>query len=284
MPKWLRHSADFPEFETITTADTVVDIGCGAGDSCVAAGQLGAEVIALDIDPTMIGYVTEKMRGVPARAFRAIQSDCNPIPLPAGVASVVLCTEVLEHVDDPATLLRELNRIGRADALYLISVPDPVSESFMRMVAHRSYFQRPNHRHVFEHSHLDSLLHDQGLKVVRRPETPNNGYWTIWCLLRWAVSEEGLPSPGECPQILSDWSRIWSTLESTPGGDRALARLDQLLPRSQVVVARKANGIPRPMGRIRAMRQPGRVKRAVKDGAIRVGGFHVSWMVRREKS
>ena len=54
MARWLRHSADFPEMGAIAPIDTVVDVGCGLGGVCVAAGELGAEVIAIDCDPDLV--------------------------------------------------------------------------------------------------------------------------------------------------------------------------------------------------------------------------------------
>src|SRR5262249_20301595 len=78
--------------------DTVVDVGCGAGVGCRYAGSQGAEVIGLDTEPSLIEAAGAAMRGTPARAWRGIVTDCDPIPLPDGTASVVICTEVLEHV------------------------------------------------------------------------------------------------------------------------------------------------------------------------------------------
>ena len=241
MSKWLRHCADYPVFQRITPEDTVVDIGCGAGDACVAAGMMGAEVIAIDIDPDLVPHLERRMHDVPARAFRAIASDCNPIPLPDEVASFVICTEVMEHVEDPAHFAAELNRIGRPGATYLVSVPDPVSESLMRLVAHPSYFERPNHQRIFSRDSFDELLRAAGLDVIERPRAPNNFYWAMWCLLRWADSPDGNPSPGAIPAVMEHWNRIWTTLQSSPNGTDAIELLDRLIPRTQVVISRKSS-------------------------------------------
>ena len=112
--------------------DTVVDVGCGFGSACVAAGLHGAAVIGIDIEPVLIEKVTERMKSVPAKSFRGVVNDAHVIPLDDATASVVICTEVLEHVDDPSAMLAELVRIGRPGAQYLITVPDPASESVMR--------------------------------------------------------------------------------------------------------------------------------------------------------
>ena len=65
-------------------------------------------MIGLDVEPSLIAEADKAMSDIPARSWRGIVSDCDPIPLPDGIASVVLCTEVLEHVPDPARLAAEL--------------------------------------------------------------------------------------------------------------------------------------------------------------------------------
>src|SRR4051812_8436015 len=129
-----------PGFE-IGAGDTVVDVGCGDGACCRYAGSLGADVIGIDVEPTLVEQAGEAMRGVPARSWRGIVSTCDPIPLPDATASVVICTEVLEHVESPARLAAELARIGKPGARYLISVPDPASEALMREVAPAWYWR-----------------------------------------------------------------------------------------------------------------------------------------------
>ena len=88
---------DFPGFE-IDAADIVVDIGCGVGDVCVYAGHRGAEVVGIDIEDVLVDRARESMRDVPARSFRGLVSDCDPIPLPDATADVVVCNADLPGV------------------------------------------------------------------------------------------------------------------------------------------------------------------------------------------
>jgi cyclopropane fatty-acyl-phospholipid synthase-like methyltransferase len=67
----------------IAEGDMVVDVGCGVGYNCVFAGKLGADVVGIEVDPNPIEILERKMAPVPARSFRAILSDSNPIPTPA---------------------------------------------------------------------------------------------------------------------------------------------------------------------------------------------------------
>jgi SAM-dependent methyltransferase len=292
MARLLRHSADFPELGAITPADTVVDVGCGLGGVCVAAGELGAEVIAIDCDPGLVEHTAERMRGVPARAFRGVACRADEgIPLPDGTASVVVCTEVLEHVPEPARFLAELARIGRPGARYLISVPDPASEALMRFLADPAYFEFPGHINVFGHGQLDRLIADAGLMVERRPSYPNNFYWAVHALLRAAAEGENChpvgrmatpDAPKSPPTVVEDWNRVWRAIEAAPLGGRVQEHLDALLPRSQVVIARKPASHARKPHLFRDLRwKASKLKGYVKDGCLRLGGFEVGWNVRR---
>jgi SAM-dependent methyltransferase len=265
----------------ISSSDTVVDIGCGAGDACVFAGQLGAEVIGIDIEASLIAQATERMRHVPARSFRGIVSDSSPIPLADDTASVVLCTEVLEHVDDPPRFLSELARIGRPGARYLISVPDPTSESVMRVVAPPWYFEKPIHQHVFEHEQLDALVCASGLEIETR--TSGGFQESIKWFIHMAIGTDHMFAPPSAP-ILDDWERVMAALKDMPRGSTVIRELDRLIPKSQVVIARKPGSRARLAHALDPSAWRGsRLKRWFRDGLFRVAGFDVRWSVRRSR-
>jgi SAM-dependent methyltransferase len=223
----------------VSSADVVVDFGCGPGRACAIAGEAGAEVIAIDVDPRAIECARRMVEQTPARSFEALLGEQATRSLPAGVATVVLAQEVLEHVPDPAAVLAELVRIGCRGARYLISVPDPASERLMRAVAPLEYFERPGHIHVFERETLDQLVTSAGLTIERR--VLSGAYWSIWWTLRWTTGKHVEPRAVVQPALLRHWNRTWKLLNSTPQGRAAIESLDQALPKSQVIVARKAS-------------------------------------------
>ncbi|TAL91774.1 MAG: class I SAM-dependent methyltransferase, partial [Rhodanobacter sp.] len=112
----------------VSPADTVVDVGCGDGGNSLFCLKRGAHVTAIDIDPQVIAGIEARLASVAPGMFATRISNGNPLPLADAVASRVLCTEVLEHVDDPQQLLGELVRIGKPGALYLLTVPDALQE------------------------------------------------------------------------------------------------------------------------------------------------------------
>ncbi len=218
--------------------DTVVDVGCGPGLSSLFSSSRGAEVYAVDIDPEALRGIRERLQGQqPRRPLHTIQSDANPLPLPDAVATRVLAQEVMEHVDDPRQFISELVRVGRPGALYLLTVPDPASETIQKGVAPDIYWRKPNHVRIFGRDEFDRLVRDSGLEIVRR--TRYSFYWSMWWALFW--SDKGgfaFGAPGT--PVLAYWNKTWAALLKTPNGPRIKQALDDFAPKSQILIARKA--------------------------------------------
>jgi SAM-dependent methyltransferase len=274
---------DFPGFD-IRAEDTVVDVGCGGGDVCLYAGRMGASVIGIDVEPSLIERTTNAMSEVGSGSFRGIVSDANPIPLPDGIASVVVATEVMEHVPDPASFLSELVRIGRPGARYLLSVPDPKSERIMKRIAPTWYWEPPLHVNVFQPDDLDQLLKCAGLEV--RSTHSSGFYWSMWWLFRMAVGMgHKYAEPPDHP-LLRHWNAVMAELLATSDGLTILSELDDLVPKSQIVIAAKPSraGLSSvsSFGGPHWMRR--QVRRFVRDGDVRIGPFNLHWKVRRVRA
>jgi SAM-dependent methyltransferase len=264
----------------IGPGDTVVDIGCGSGAICRHAGSLGAAVIGIDSEPSLIEAADEAMLEVPARSWRGIVSDCDPIPLPDGIATHVFCTEVLEHVEDPARFVAELVRIARPGALFYISVPDPASETLIRDVAPEWYWEPPFHRRVFQPDRLDSLLRDAGLRIEQRER--GGSYQTVRWLLWWTLDRHPYDLAEEAA-LMKIWDRLWRALMSTPHSGSLLRTLEGTIPKSQIVLASKpgASLFVRSR-RMIAIRAFNRLKRLVRSGTLRIGGLRLTWSLGRD--
>ena len=213
--------------------DVCVDVGCGNGGATMFAARQGAEVIATDISPEVIERIKEKCARLRS-PWQAFISDTDPLPLVDGVASRVIAMEVLEHVESPDRFVAELVRIGQPEALYLISVPDERAETVQRQVAPPSYWRPPNHLRVFRTGELEALLQQHGLVIERR--LAKSFFWAIWWILFWAADQD-LHEP-ERP-LLQCWTRTWHELLKTPHADHVRRALDESMPKSRVIIARK---------------------------------------------
>ena len=218
----------------ISSDDVVVDVGCGDGGTARFCAGRGASMIVTDIDPTKVEATERSLADTPARSVRAMVSDSNPLPIEDGTASVVISTEVLEHVDDPAQFLSELARIGRSGARYLLTVPDPVAEALQKHLAHPSYFAKPNHVRIIQRDEFAELVSAAGLVIEQR--SSYGFYWSLWWLMFWTTEVDfiGAPHP-----VFDNWARTWTALLDTPQGETVKRVLDNFMPKSQVILARK---------------------------------------------
>jgi len=97
---------------------SVLEVGCGEGLLLHhLRGQLeGRRVAAVDVDRD--GVATARRNSPFAQYALASAYD---LPFRSGCFDLVICCEVLEHLEDPAAARRELARVARRDCL--LSVP-----------------------------------------------------------------------------------------------------------------------------------------------------------------
>ena len=94
-------------------ARTVVDLGCGAGlDLCLYAQAVGPQgkAYGLDLSEAMIAKARRNMEAMPVENVEFLCGPADAIPLPDASMDLVLCASVLEHVDAPLEVVRELAR------------------------------------------------------------------------------------------------------------------------------------------------------------------------------
>lgn len=215
----------------------VVDIGCGDGGYTSFCGRMGADVTFADIQADKVEALEARMKATSSGKIQGIVSDCMPIPLPDDYADVVVSTEVLEHVHDPEAVLNELVRIGKPDATFVLTVPDARGENLVKGIAHPVYFQEPNHIQIFSSDDFQALVAKCGLETLRHEYL--GAFWAIFYLLKWTTSKPGETLTENVHPTTIMWTQIWEELLKHPNGDKACDALDRLLPKCQMIVARK---------------------------------------------
>lgn len=107
-------AADF-----ITSDMSVLDVACGSGDFLKAAEAIGAEVSGIDISEKAIAACRSRLPD--ADLHVGIAED---MPFDSGKFDVVVCLGSLEHFLDQEKALKEMLRVGKADAIFIILVPN----------------------------------------------------------------------------------------------------------------------------------------------------------------
>ncbi len=222
----------YPGFK-VGPGDVVADIGSGDGGNSLFCAEKGARVHLSDIDLPRLEAACARIAQVAPHLVSAHPGDGVTVPFPDGFATRVICTEVVEHVDDPSVLLAELYRITTPGGLLLLACPDPTSEAIQKHLAAPIYFEKPNHLRVLSHEALEQLALDAGYVVVNRGR--HGFYWAVWWSLFWCIGRD----ISEKNPILDNWGRCWNAILDTADGPRVQRVLDEVLSKSQILVCRR---------------------------------------------
>jgi 2-polyprenyl-6-hydroxyphenyl methylase/3-demethylubiquinone-9 3-methyltransferase len=115
----------------------VLDVGCGGGLMTEEFSRAGFVVNGIDSSwasvRTASGHAARS--GLP---IRYVAADGERIPLANESCDVVLCCDVLEHVEDPARLIEEISRVLKAGGLFLY---DTINRTLRSRIAVIGIFQ-----------------------------------------------------------------------------------------------------------------------------------------------
>jgi 2-polyprenyl-3-methyl-5-hydroxy-6-metoxy-1,4-benzoquinol methylase len=217
---------------------TVADIGCGGGGISNFCAQQDAHIMFMDIDVEKVNALEQRLLAKNKSKFDALIGDCTNIPIDDASCDVVICTEVLEHVDEPGKVIQELARIGKPGAHYVLTVPDPAGELLMKATAPAAYFEKPNHIRVFNRDEFERLVVSAELNIIQR--SFHGSYGTMLWMMHWMThltTEDPMGPPWE--QTSLNWSKLWAEILSHPNGKMIKSALDNVIPKSQVIIAKK---------------------------------------------
>lgn len=135
----------------------IVDIGCGVGDLlCEVRGRRpGVRVSGLDFSVKALEGARAAMPDGEFIQYVIEQS----LPYESASFDVVLCTDVLEHLEFPKTVVAELVRICRPGGLVALVVPDGDVDQFL------------GHYWFWNEESFGALLSDWNASVSRLPLT-----------------------------------------------------------------------------------------------------------------
>jgi 2-polyprenyl-3-methyl-5-hydroxy-6-metoxy-1,4-benzoquinol methylase len=115
------HRARYWWISRLVQGCRVLDAGCGMGyGSAILAEAGAAEVIAIDnVEP-----VVEAAQSRVPSTVQVQQGDVAHLTLDADSFDVVVCFEVIEHVQEPEAVLDELARVLRPGGVLAVSSPN----------------------------------------------------------------------------------------------------------------------------------------------------------------
>jgi len=134
---FVAHLSVYYFFERFVANRRVLDAGCGTGYGAYHLATNGASsIVGIDLDPRSIRYARRHF-SAPNLSFQV--ADCDALDLPPASFDVVVASNVLEHLREPARFI-DSARILLADSGPLVLVLPPIwSEADLRAHSHVPY-------------------------------------------------------------------------------------------------------------------------------------------------
>lgn len=149
---------------------SVLELGCSTGFLSEAmTNHQGCQVTGVEIDPECVAVARAKCK----QAICADLDNCDlQKVLPKERFDVVVCADVLEHLRDPARLLRSLRQWLTEDGFVIASIPNIAHGSVRLAMLEGQFPYRPmgllddTHIKFFNRALIEELFESAGYKVT----------------------------------------------------------------------------------------------------------------------
>jgi SAM-dependent methyltransferase len=159
--RWDRHWSEYEKSATLNPAQAyrrrlvfdaleierargpvrVLEIGCGQGDFSRELKERYPELELLGVDLSDVGVEMARTK-VPTGVFHKVDLTTS-VALPDRYrrwATHAVCSEVLEHTDDPSVVLQNVRALLAPGARLVVTVPAGPMSAFDRHIGHRGHF------------------------------------------------------------------------------------------------------------------------------------------------
>ena len=107
--------------QNVSPGSSILDVGCGNGIITHAVGEMGYQVTGIDSSEKSI-TIARNNNSLPNVSFIVVAA--GNIPATDRKYSAIICSEVLEHLHDPSSLLSILKNLLTDDGILIVTVPN----------------------------------------------------------------------------------------------------------------------------------------------------------------
>ena len=145
----------------------VLDIGCGTGRCTVPLAQKCKRVIGADISFGMLQKAVIKSSAAGVNNVTYLLADAEEIPLREGIFSVVVSFGALHHVDNPARVVLNVERLLKSKGIFYAAENNaspllPIFRFLMKI--HKLWNEEAGSSPVFKRRVMESIISDSGMR------------------------------------------------------------------------------------------------------------------------
>ncbi len=170
----------------------ILDVGCGSGRHTCAASRL-ENVVAIGVDLRFEDVAEAKKRLVYEEelgqngggSWAILVADINCLPFADNFFDLVICSEVLEHIQDHDIAISEIVRVLAPGKDLVVSVPRRLPERICWSLSKDYGHSNDGHIRIYRKDELTGLLEGAGVRkwATHYAHSLHTPYWWLKCLL-----------------------------------------------------------------------------------------------------
>lgn len=135
------HTHRYSALTNLVRDKRVIDVGCGEGYGSAILSSTAGAVVGVDVDSDAVAHAKELYEAHSRLNYQHVSG--GKLPFEDASFDVVVCFEVIEHLESPNLLLPELARLVGKNGVLVISTPNK------RLYSDERNFQNEFHLHEF---------------------------------------------------------------------------------------------------------------------------------------
>lgn len=197
----------------LVDGDRLLDLGCGEGRHVIHA-CLDHNIIGVGVDLSFKDLITASERFAPFAYYNTQsqlllqQTDATCLPFADSSFDKIICSEVLEHIDNYRGVLQEIHRVLKPGGLLGVSVPRAWPEKICWKLSKAYYQVEGGHIRIFNENDLkaDILALNFVFKKRHWAHALHSPFWWLKCL--WWDTQDS-----SCPIKIYHRFLVWDLLQ-----------------------------------------------------------------------
>lgn len=122
--------------------NVLIDIGCGTGSFLHVLEQEKLDCRLIGLEPSSSGCDRARAQTNATIVEGDVLGLSSLSVNLSKIADVAICSEVIEHIDDPVLFLRECKQLLKHDGVIIVTVPGGFRSAYDKHIGHRQHYSK----------------------------------------------------------------------------------------------------------------------------------------------